>query len=148
VLDSGLLWVLTLDRWRLHALAHVRHEVLGWDAQFVPVALSVRLAVVALAELLNQLLSADTRKFLALVWDQYVDLVSRQVDHLVHRKNNLVHVQLLNNLICELLPLLRQLMLGHLHNTYLHRGNVLQLVVNHLLNWNTGSFRLLLLLWE
>lgn len=90
----------------------------------------MRLAVVALAELLNQLLSADTRKLLALVQDQHVDLVSRQVDHLVHRKNDLVHVQLLNNLICELLPLLRQLMLRHLHNTYLHRGNVFQLVVN------------------
>ena len=59
-------------------LTHVWHEVLGAQAQLIPIALVVRGAIViALTELLYQLLAADISQLLLLCCDQQVDLVSR-----------------------------------------------------------------------
>lgn len=83
----------------LVAPRHVGHEILGRNAELIPVGLIMARTIVALTELLNQLLAANVSQLLPLISDQNVNLVPRQVNDLIHSEDHFINVELLNNLI-------------------------------------------------
>ena len=57
--------------------------------------------VITVPKLLNQMspVYLNVIQLLALSGNKHVYLVSSETDHFIHRKNNLVHIKLLNNFI-------------------------------------------------
>ena len=79
--------------------AHIRHEVLGGDAELVAVWL--RRTVIALPKVFYELSAPDIRQLLRLGRNQLIDLVLGKVNHFIHCEDNLVNIELQNYFIAH-----------------------------------------------